>query len=71
VLQRGATVYPTFDILKKPDRLNFEGEDFVRDLQTAEARIRELEVRSADEFVMFTQRTQLIVDRFKSLMAGA
>jgi hypothetical protein len=64
-------VDPTFDILKKLDRLNFEWVDVVRDLQTAEAKIRELQVRSPGEYVIFSQRTQQIVGRFDSLVAGA
>ena len=62
---------PTFDILKKLDRVNFEWVDVVRDLQTAEAKIRELQVRSPGEYVIFSQRTQQIVGRFDSLVAGA
>ena len=60
-----------FDILKKTDIVNFEWVEAVRDLQTAEARIQELQARSPGEYVVFSQRTQQIVGRFNSLMAGA
>jgi hypothetical protein len=60
-----------FDILKKIDIVNFEWVEAVRDLQTAEARTQELQARSPDEYVVFSQRTQQIVGRFNSLMAGA
>jgi hypothetical protein len=62
---------PAFDILKKTDLANFEWVEVVRDLQTAEARIQELQARSPGEYVVFSQRTQEIVGRFNSLMAGA
>ena len=62
---------PFFDILKKTDAVNFEWVEVVRDLQTAEARIQELQARSPGEYVVFSQRTQQIVARFKSLVAGA
>jgi len=60
-----------FDILKKIDRANFEWVEVVRDLQTAEARIKELQVRSPGEYVVFSQRTQEIVGRFNSPRQGA
>jgi hypothetical protein len=60
-----------FDILKKIDRANFEWVEVVRDLQTAEARIQELQARSPGEYVVFSQRTQEIVGRFNSPMQGA
>jgi hypothetical protein len=60
-----------FDILKKIDRANFEWVEVVRDLQTADARIKELQVRSPGEYVVFSQRTQEIVGRFNSPMQGA
>ena len=60
-----------FDILKKIDRANFEWVEVVRDLQTAEARIKELQVRSPGEYVVFSQRTQEIVASFNSFAAGA
>jgi len=62
---------PAFDILKKTDLANFEWVEVVRDLQTAEARIQELQARSPGEYVVFSQQTQEIVGRFNSLMAGA
>jgi hypothetical protein len=62
---------PPFDILKKVDVVNFEWVEAVRDLQTAEAKIQELQARSPGEYVIFSQRTQQIVGRFNSLMAGA
>jgi hypothetical protein len=40
-------------------------------LQTAEARIQELQACSPGEYVVFSQRTHEIVGRFNSLMAGA
>jgi hypothetical protein len=71
LLQRGATMEPPFDILKKIDVVNFEWVEAVRDLQTAAARIQELQARSPGEYVVFSQRAQQIVGRFNSLMAGA
>ncbi|GAC1694818.1 MAG: hypothetical protein NVS9B5_37720 [Terriglobales bacterium] len=71
LLQRGATTEPPFDILKKMDVVNFEWIEVVRDLQTAEARIQELQARSPGEYVVFSQRAEQIVARFNSLMAGA
>jgi len=62
---------PAFDILKKTDAVNFEWVEVARDLQTAEARIQELQARSPGEYVVFSQRTQQIVGTFNSLMAGA
>ena len=59
-----------FDILRKIDVVNFEWVEVVRDLQTAEARVQELQARSPGEYVVFSQRTQQIVARFNSLMAG-
>jgi hypothetical protein len=60
-----------FDILKKIDIVSFKWVEAVRDLQTAEARIQELQARSPGEYVVFSQHTQQIVGRFNSLMAGA
>jgi len=60
-----------FDILKKIDHADFEWIEVVRDLQTAEARIQELQACSPGEYVVFSQRTHEIVGRFNSLMAGA
>ena len=62
---------PSFDILKKIDVVNFEWVEVVRDLQTAEARIQEIQARSPGEYVVFSRRTQEIVGRFKSSIAGA
>jgi len=62
---------PLVDILKQTDALNFEWVDVVRGLQTAEARIRELQARSPGEYVVFGQRTQQIVARFNSQTASA
>ncbi len=62
---------PPFDILKKTEVANFEWIAVVQNLQTAEARIQELQTRSSGEYVVFSRRTQQIVGRFKSLMAGA
>lgn len=59
-----------FDILKKTDTMNFEWVEVVRDLQTAGARIQELQARSPGEYVVFSQRTQQIVARFNSRTAG-
>jgi hypothetical protein len=61
---------PPFDILKKIDVVNFEWVDVVRDLQTAEARIHELQARSPAEYVVFSERIQQIVARFNSPLAG-
>ncbi len=58
---------PSFDILKKIGVVNFEWVEVVRDLQTAEAKIQELQARSPGEYVVFSQRTQEIVGRFNSL----
>ena len=55
-----------FDILKKIDVVNFQWVEAVRDLQTAEARIQELQGCSPGEYVVFSQRTQQIVARFNS-----
>lgn len=60
-----------FHILKKVNVVNFEWVEVVRDLQTAEARIQELQARSPGEYVVFSERTQQIVANFKSLVAGA
>jgi hypothetical protein len=62
---------PAFDILKKIGAVNFEWIEVVGDLQTAEARVQELQARSPGEYVVFSQRTQEIVGRFNSLTAGA
>jgi hypothetical protein len=62
---------PSFDILKKIDVVNFAWVEVVRDLQTAAARIQELQARSPGEYVVFSRCTQQIVGRFSSLMAGA
>jgi len=59
-------VEPPFDILKKIDAVNFEWIEVVRDLQTAKARIQDLQVRSPGEYVIFSQRTQQIVSSFDS-----
>jgi hypothetical protein len=40
----------SFDILKKIGVLNFEWVEVVRDLQAAETRIQELQVRSSGEY---------------------
>jgi hypothetical protein len=71
LLQRGAPMEPLFDILKKTDALNFEWLEVIRDLQSAEARVQELQVRSPGEYVVFSRSNQQIVARFNSLMAGA
>ena len=70
LLQRRATMEPPFDILRKIDVVNFEWVEVVRDLQTAEARIHELQAHSPGEYVVFSQGTQQIVARFNSPMAG-
>jgi hypothetical protein len=70
-LQSGASMKRPFDILKKTDVVNFKWVEAVRDLQTAEARILELETHSPGDYVVFSQRTQQIVARSKALMAGA
>ena len=57
-----------FDILRKIDVVNFEWVEVVLDLQTAEARIQELQAHSPGEYVVFSQRAQQIVARFNSLM---
>jgi hypothetical protein len=62
---------PPFDILKRIDSVNFEWLEAVRDLQTAEARIQELQARSPGEYVVFDPRTQQIVGRFNSRTPGA
>jgi hypothetical protein len=62
---------PAFDILKKIDAVNFEWVEAVQELQTAEARIQELQARSPGDYVVFSQRTHEIVGRFNSLIAGA
>jgi hypothetical protein len=70
-LHGGAPMDPPFDILKKIDAENFEWIEVVRDLQTAEAKIQELQGRSPGEYVVFSRQTQQIVSRFKSFAAGA
>jgi hypothetical protein len=70
-LQGGAAMEPPFDILKKTDVVNFEWVGVARDLQSAEAKVRELQARSPAEYVVFSQCTQQIVARFNSPMAGA
>jgi hypothetical protein len=70
LLQRGATM-PPFDILKRIGAVNFEWVEVVRDLQTAEARIQELQTRSPGEYVVFDPRIQQIVGRFNSPTPGA
>ncbi len=62
---------PLFDILKRIDAVNFEWVEVVRELQTAEARVQELQARSPGEYVVFSQRTQQIVAGFNSQTAGA
>jgi hypothetical protein len=52
---------PAFDILKKIDAVNYEWIEVVPDLQTAKARIQDLQARSPGEYVIFSQRTQQIV----------
>jgi hypothetical protein len=71
LLKRGATMESPFDILKKIDVVDFEWVGVARDLQTAAARIQDLQARSPAEYVVFSQRTQQIVARFNSPMAGA
>lgn len=60
-----------FDILKKTDARNFEWVGAAADLQTAEARIQELQARSPGEYVVFSQSAQQIVARFNSSVADA
>jgi hypothetical protein len=71
LLPRDSAMKTAFDILKRVDAFNFEWIEVVRDLQAAEARIQELQARSPGEYVVFSERTQEIVGRFNSLMAGA
>jgi hypothetical protein len=71
LLQGGAAMNSPFDILKRRDAVNFEWVEVVQDLQTAEARVQELQARSPGEYVVFDSRTQQIVGRFNSLMPGA
>ncbi len=61
---------PTFVILKRLDLVNFRWLEVVQDLQTAEARIQELQACSRGEYVVFSERTQQIVARGNSPMAG-
>ncbi len=62
---------PPFDILRRIDRVNFEWVEVVRDLQTAVARIQELQGRSPGEYVVFSRHIQQIVGRFDSRKADA
>jgi hypothetical protein len=64
-------VNPAFDILKKIGAVSFRWVAVVRDLQTAEARIQELQKHSPGEYVVYSQRTQEIVARFNSPTKGA
>jgi hypothetical protein len=66
LLQTGDAVELPFDILKKTDVVNYEWIEVVRDLQTAKARIQDLQARSPGEYVIFSQRTQQIVSSFDS-----
>ena len=66
LLQTGDAVELPFDILKKIDVVNYEWIEVVRDLQTAKARIQDLQARSPGEYVIFSQRTQQIVSSFDS-----
>jgi len=59
-----------FDILRKKDAVNFEWVEAAPDLQTAEARIQELQSHSRGEYVVYSQRTQEIVARFNPTMEG-
>jgi len=61
---------PAFDILRKKDAVNFEWVEAAPDLQTAEARIQELQAQSPGEYVVYSQRSQEIVSRFNSPVAG-
>jgi len=61
---------PAFDILRKTGVADFEWVDLVGDLQTAEARIQELQARSPGEYVVFSQHAQQIVGRFNTQRAG-
>jgi hypothetical protein len=70
LLQRRAAMEFPFDILRKIDAVNFEWVEVVRDLQTAKARIQELQAHSPGEYVVFSQGTQQIVARFNSPMRG-
>jgi hypothetical protein len=64
ILQGGAAMDSSFDILKKTDSINFEWVEVVRDLQSAEASIQKLQAHSPGEYVVFSQGTQEIVARF-------
>ena len=50
----------SFDIPKKTNAANFEWVDTIRDLQTAAARIQEIQVRPPGEYVVFSQHTQSV-----------
>jgi hypothetical protein len=62
---------PTFVILIRLDLVNFGWLEVVQDLQTAEARIQELQACSRGEYVVFSERTQQIVARVSAPIAGA
>jgi hypothetical protein len=60
-----------FDILQKIDDLEFRWIQAVDDLQTAKARIIELQARTPGEYVVFDERTQQVVAELTSRATGA
>jgi hypothetical protein len=48
-----------FDISKKTNAMNFEWVDTIRDLQTAAARIQEIQARSPGEYVVSSESTNV------------
>jgi predicted GIY-YIG superfamily endonuclease len=58
--EKPMTALPTYDIFKRSDE-NLVWVEAVSDLDTANARIKELQRCSKEEFVVFDQRTQELV----------
>jgi hypothetical protein len=71
LLHGGATVESLFDILQKIDDLDFRWIQAVDNLQTAKARIIELQARTPGEYVVFDERTQQIIAELTSHATGA
>jgi hypothetical protein len=55
------TTLPIYDILKRRDNETLAWVEAVPDLDTANARIKELRKSSDEEFVIFDQKTQELV----------
>jgi hypothetical protein len=60
-----------YDILGKPDNKTFVWVQALRDLDSANARIKELESATGGEYVIFDQLTQQMVAPAKSNRPGS